>query len=414
MENFNELTNFYVIGISYRNADLYTRGKYSLSKVQRLAILKKAQVKSIKEIFISSTCNRTEIYSFADNPSTIVDLLCENSRGDRETFENLGYILKNTEAINHIFKVGTGLDSQILGDFEIIGQLKNSVNLSKENNLIGNFMERLMNCVIQASKRIKTETKISSGATSMAYAAVQFITNEVDNVSNKNVLLIGTGKIGRNTCENLVKHTENKKITVINRSKEKAETLGHKFDVLVKDFSEIYSEIKKADIIVLATGAEEPLIKNNLLKTKRNLLIVDLTIPSNIQIDKSLKNVRIVNLDDLSKITHNTLSERRKYIPKAQKIIEEIKQEFLQWIYDRRYAPALKALKDKLIKQQNDEISSRKRKNGVIINDPSLSYEMIHKITGQFAFYLKENPSKANDAMNIFNEVFQLDLQNHE
>ena len=414
MENFNELTNFYVIGISYRNADLYTRGKYSLSKVQRLAILKKAQVKSIKEIFISSTCNRTEIYSFADNPSTIVDLLCENSKGDRETFENLGYILKNTEAINHIFKVGTGLDSQILGDFEIIGQLKNSVNLSKENNLIGNFTERLMNCVIQASKRIKTETKISSGATSMAYAAVQFITNEVDNVSNKNVLLIGTGKIGRNTCENLVKHTENKKITVINRSKEKAETLGHKFDVLVKDFSEIYSEIKKADIIVLATGAEEPLIKNNLLKTKRNLLIVDLTIPSNIQIDESLKNVRIVNLDDLSKITHNTLSERRKYIPKAQKIIEEIKQEFLQWIYDRRYAPALKALKDKLIKQQNDEIGSRKRKNGVIINDPSLSYEMIHKITGQFAFYLKENPSKANDAMNIFNEVFQLDLQNHE
>ena len=414
MENFNELTNFYVIGISYRNADLYTRGKYSLSKAQRLAILKKAQVQGIKEIFISSTCNRTEIYSFADNPYLLVDLLCENSKGDRETFENLGYILKNTEAINHIFKVGTGLDSQILGDFEIIGQLKNSFNLSKENNLVGNFTERLMNCVIQASKRIKTETKISSGATSMAYAAVQFITNEVDNVSNKNVLLIGTGKIGRNTCENLVKHTENKKITVINRSKEKAETLGHKFDVLVKDFSEIYSEIKKADIIVLATGAEEPLIKNNLLKTKRNLLIVDLTIPSNIQIDESLKNVRIVNLDDLSKITHNTLSERRKYIPKAQKIIEEIKQEFLQWIYDRRYAPALKALKDKLIKQQNDEIGSRKRKNGVIINDPSLSYEMIHKITGQFAFYLKENPSKANDAMNIFNEVFQLDLQNHE
>ena len=126
-------------------------------------------------------------------------------------------------------------------------------------------MERLTNSVIQASKRIKTETKISSGATSVAYAAVQFIINEVDDVSNKNVLLIGTGKIGRNTCENLVKHTENKKITVINRSIEKAEILGHKFDVLVKDFSEIYSEIEKADIIVLATGADEPLIHNKVL-----------------------------------------------------------------------------------------------------------------------------------------------------
>jgi len=414
MENFNDLTNFYVIGISYRSADLFTRGKYSLSKEQRLRILEKAKFHNIREIFVSSTCNRTEIYSIVNNPSILVNLLCENSNGDLETFENLGYVFKNTEAINHIFKVGTGLDSQILGDFEIIGQLKSSVNHSKEKNLIGNFMERLMNCVIQSSKRIKTETKISSGATSMAYAAVQFIINEVDDVSNKNVLLIGTGKIGRNTCENLLKHTENKKITVINRSIEKAVTLGHKFDVLVKDFSEIYSEIDKADIVVLATGAEEPLIKNSLLKNKRNLLIVDLTIPSNIQIDESLKNVRIVNLDELSMVTHNTLSERRKHIPKAQEIIEEIKQEFIQWVYDRRYAPALKALKDKLIKQQDAEMGLRKRKNGVAVHGPSHSYEMINKITGQFAFYLKENPSKANDAMNIFNEVFQLDLQNHE
>ena len=414
MDIFNDLTNFYVIGISYRNADLHTRGKFNLSKSQKIKILRKAKSFDINEILINNTCNRTEIYSFAKSSQVIVNLLCENSDGDHETFKQLGYVFENTEAINHIFKVGTGLDSQILGDFEIIGQLKNSFNLSKDNELIGSFMERLTNSVIQASKRIKTETKISSGATSVAYAAVQFIINEVDNVSNKNVLLIGTGKIGRNTCENLVKHTENKKITVINRSKKKAEMLGHKFDVLVKDFGEIYSEIEKADIIVLATGAEEPLIKNNLLKNKRNLLIVDLTIPSNIQIDKTLKNVRIVNLDDLSKVTHNTLSERRKHIPKANEIIEEIKREFLQWVYDRRYAPALKALKDKLIKQQNAEMSSRKKKNGVAIHDPSLSYEMIHKITGQFAFYLKENPSKANDAMNIFNEVFQLDLQNHE
>ena len=414
MENFSDLTNFYVIGISYKEADLYTRGKYSLSREQRLTILEKAKNLKIKEIFISSTCNRTEIYTIVNDPSILINLLCENSNGDLKTFENLGYVLNNLEAVNHIFKVGTGLDSQILGDFEIIGQLKSSVNQSKQRNLIGNFMERLMNCVIQASKRIKTETKISSGATSMAYAAVQFIINEIDDVSNKNLLLIGTGKIGRNTCENLVKHTENKKITVINRSIEKAATLGHKFDVLVKDFSEIYSEIDKADIIVLATGAEEPLIKNSLLKNKRNLLIVDLTIPSNIQIDESLKNIRIVNLDDLANVTHNTLSERRKHIPKAQEIIEEIKQEFLQWVYDRRYAPALKALKDKLIKQQNVEMGLRKKKNGVAARHPSHSYEMINKITGQFAFYLKENPSKANDAMNIFNEVFQLDLQNHE
>jgi len=414
MNSFNDLTNFYVIGISYKNADLHTRGKFNLSRPQKIKILEKAKRLGISEILINNTCNRTEIYSFAKGPSILVNLLCEQSNGNHKTFENLGYIFENTEALNHIFNVGTGLDSQILGDFEVISQLKNSFNLSKDNQLIGSFTERLTNSVIQASKRIKTETKISSGATSVAYAAVQFIINEVDDVSNKSVLLIGTGKIGRNTCENLVKHTENKKITVINRSKEKAEILGHKFDVLVKDFSEIYSEMEKADIIVLATGADEPLIHNKVLTKQRKLLIIDLTIPSNIQINSSKKNVKVVNLDDLSKITHNTLSERKRYIPEAKKIIEEIQQEFLQWIYDRRYAPALKALKNKLIEQQNAEIGARKRKNGVTIHDPSLSYDMIQKITGQFAFYLKENPSKANDAMNIFKEVFQLDLQNHE
>ena len=137
MENFSDLTNFYVIGISYKEADLYTRGKYSLSREQRLTILEKAKNLKIKEIFISSTCNRTEIYTIVNDPSILIDLLCENSNGDLKTFENLGYVLKNVEAVNHIFKVGTGLDSQILGDFEIIGQLKSSVNQSKQRNLIG-------------------------------------------------------------------------------------------------------------------------------------------------------------------------------------------------------------------------------------------------------------------------------------
>ena len=155
MENFSDLTNFYVIGISYKEADLYTRGKYSLSREQKLTILEKAKNLKIKEIFISSTCNRTEIYTIVNDPSILINLLCENSNGDLKTFENLGYVLNNSEAVNHIFKVGTGLDSQILGDFEIIGQLKSSVNQSKQRNLIGNFMERLMNCVIQLVKELK-------------------------------------------------------------------------------------------------------------------------------------------------------------------------------------------------------------------------------------------------------------------
>ena len=124
-----------------------------------------------------------------------------------------------------MFRVGSGLDSQILGDFEIISQLKLVPELLKKQGLLNPFIERLINAVIQASKRIKTETEISSGATSVSFASVQYILNNIRNSFKKNILLFGTGKIGRNTCENLVKHTKNEHITLINRTKTKLKKL---------------------------------------------------------------------------------------------------------------------------------------------------------------------------------------------
>ena len=120
-----------------------------------------------------------------------------------------------------MFRVGSGLDSQILGDFEIISQLKVSARKSKASGLLNTYTERLVNAVIRASKRIKNETELSSGATSVSFASVQYIMNTVQNISEKNILLFGVGKIGRNTCENLVKHTKNSHITLINRTKQK-------------------------------------------------------------------------------------------------------------------------------------------------------------------------------------------------
>ena len=144
--------------------------------------------------------------------------MCENTKGTVEAFQEVAYIYKNKDAISHMFRVGSGLDSQILGDFEIIGQLKHGAKQAKKEGLLNSYLERLVNSVIQASKRIKTETELSSGATSVSFASVQYIMNTVQNISEKNILLFGTGKIGRNTCENLVKHTKNSHITLINRT----------------------------------------------------------------------------------------------------------------------------------------------------------------------------------------------------
>ena len=136
--------------------------------------------------------------------------------------------------------------------------------------------------MIQSSKRIKNETGISSGATSVSFAAVQYIMARVPYISEKNILLFGVGKIGRNTCENLIKHTRNKHITLINRTKVKAEEVAGKFNLLVKDYSNIQSEIAQTDILVVATGAQQPTINKELLYLKKPLLILDLSIPKNV------------------------------------------------------------------------------------------------------------------------------------
>ena len=407
--------HFYTIGMSYKTADLSTRGQFSLSNEQCVNLLKEAKEKGINEILINTTCNRTEIYAYAAHPYQVIKLLCAHSGGELGFFEQLGYILKNEAAIHHIFKVGTGLDSQILGDFEIIGQLKQGFYRSKKLGLVNGFSERLVNAVIQASKRIKTETKISTGATSVAFASVQYIIQNIEAVSDKNILLFGTGKIGRNTCENLIKHTENDHIVLINRTHEKAKNIAGRFNVLVKEYGELPTEIRKADVMIVATGAQLPTVAKDIIHTEKPLLILDLSIPSNVHENvKSLPHVKVVNLDTLSQITNKTLEERKKHLPHAEEILSEIEAEFLQWLHDRQYAPTLRALKAKLTAQQTAEIKARERKQNLPEEATLVSDQMIQKITGQLANFLKENPAKASDALTIFKDVFQLDPSHHE
>ena len=235
-------------------------------------------------MLVVSTCNRTELYGFAEHPYQLIHLLCENTKGTVEEFQEVAYVHKNKDAINHMFRVGSGLDSQILGDFEIISQLKFGARASRKAGLLNSFTERLVNCVIQASKRIKTETELSSGATSVSFASVQYIKNTVQDISKKNILLFGTGKIGRNTCENLVKHTKNSHITLINRTKDKAEEVAGKFNLIVRDFENLEQEINNSDILIVATGAHSPTVYKSLISTKKPLLVLDLSIPKNVNI----------------------------------------------------------------------------------------------------------------------------------
>ncbi len=407
----NREHQFYAIGLSYKKADATTRGHFAISETAQKAILEGARNEGVSALTVISTCNRTELYGFAPDAMTLVKILCEHTHGTIEEFLDVAYLYKGDEAISHLFKVGTGLDSQILGDFEIIGQLKKGFKRSKKLALINPFMERLVNAVIQASKRIKNETEISSGATSVSFAAVQYIMARVPYVSDKNILLFGTGKIGRNTCENLVKHTKNEHITLINRTKEKAEKIAGKFNLLVKEYADIQSEIAQTDVLVVATGAQKPTVSKEILHHKKPLLILDLSIPKNVSDDvKDLDNVTLIHLDQLSKMTDATLKRRQGYIPQAEAIINEITEEFNAWLQTRKFAPTIKALKLKLEEVQATEIENVRKKTPDFseATAEAMSAKIIQKITNQFAHHLRHANGSTEDSVALINSIFQL------
>ncbi|MDX1327922.1 MAG: glutamyl-tRNA reductase, partial [Arenibacter sp.] len=252
------------------------------------------------------------------------------------------------------------------------------------------------------------------GATSVAFASVHYIINNVPNISEKNILLFGTGKIGRNTCENLIKHTKNSHITLINRTKGKAEKIAGKFNLIVKDYGDLQTEIRNTDVLIVATGAHTPTISKELIHTKKPLLILDLSIPKNVSENVTdLENVTVVHLDHLSQMTDETLENRKKYVPQAEAIIKEVKGDFLKWLETRKFAPVIKALKEKLstMKEEELDFQSKKLTNFNSEQADIVTERIIQKITTQFANHLREKESDSDSSLELIQRVFQLELE---
>lgn len=383
---------------------------FSLSLDQSKFLIQESLNEGIDNLIVNSTCNRVEIYSSSSDVNLLIKLLCKYSRGTIRDFKKYGYTIEGAEAINHIFKVGTGLDSQILGDFEIITQLNNSFLRSKKLHAINPSFERLFNMVKHASKRIKNETKISSGATSVSYAAVRYILDNIKNLKSKKILLFGTGKIGRNTCENLVKHTSNKHITLINRSEEKARLIAGKFEVLAKNISDLNNQISKADILIVATSSNKPTVLKEMVSKSKSLTILDLSVPKNVEDElNSFKNIDLLDLDYLSTLTNKTLENRKKFIPNAEKIIKEITEDYYLWVETRKFAPTVNALKIKLKKIQENKIKTLKKKTSSFddTNVKEVSEHLIQKITNQVANHLRDSDDFEEELESI-KTIFQL------
>ncbi|HVM88274.1 MAG TPA: glutamyl-tRNA reductase [Puia sp.] len=344
-----DISKFFIAGINYKKTDAEVRGQFAINHEQYQNILSIAPDYGVNELFVISTCNRTEIYGFAENIAHLIDLLCMQTKGSKNLFYELAYIKNGMDAIEHLFNVAAGLDSQILGDYEIVGQIKQAVKFSKEHNCIHAFTERLFNCVLQSSKAIKNQTELSGGTISVSFAAVRYIKENLTDPVRKKILLIGTGKIGRNTCKNLVDYIGTKNITLINRSEEKSFSLADELGLKTAAIENMQQEISASDIVIVATNADQPIIRKNDLVSSGKKLLIDLSIPNNIEpASKELEQIDLVNVDDLSKINDATLQKREAEVPKAKSIINEHINEFMEWHHMRRNVPVLKAVKTKL------------------------------------------------------------------
>jgi len=399
-----DIHKFCVAGINYKKADAELRSLFAVNHAQYISILNNAASFGLKEVFVLSTCNRTEIYGLTENADDLINLLCLETLGDVQAFIQSAYVKKGADAIEHIFNVAAGLDSQILGDYEIVGQLKTAAKFSRRHGFLGAHFERLVNTVLQSSKLIKSNTELSGGTVSVSFAATQYIKEHVKNFRHKKILLLGTGKIGSSACKNLVDYLGTKNITLINRSPEKAFELAGELGLKTASIDTLEYEIAEADIILVATNAEKPVILASHIKPGQHKLIIDLSIPFNVEETvRHLPDVHLVNVDELSKLKDDTLKKREAEVPKSKAIIAESMEEFIEWYYMRRHVPMLKDLKTKLRSLHSYSILNNA--------DPAFCEEMldvkIQRVVNETATKIKKTDTKGCHYIAAINEFIR-------
>lgn len=406
--NIHKTANFAVLSVSFEKADAETRGKFAFFDENVKNFVNEIHDQNMGDAFVVSTCNRTEIYTTTQNYLLIAELYCKTIGVSLTEFMQYVNILKHEEALNHLFRVAAGLESQIIGDFEIIGQIKNAYHRFKKEKKNSNpFLERAINSAIQISKRIKNETGISNGAASVSYAAVHYILKNQTQISDKNILLLGVGEIGQNTVENLVKHVYKPRVKVANRTSEKAEKISEKYNIPQIPFDNLHEELAETDILIVATGAQHPIINKTHFPNGKETLVIDLSIPNNVEKNVTENtNVSLVDVDQLSLHISETMLQRQKEIPKAEGIIKEMTKDFVEWEKKRKLAPNIHHFKAALKKMEHYEMHNIHKKHKYVdVNDMQLSDKLIQKITNRFAKYIIDNPLKAEEISKLMHEI---------
>ncbi len=379
----NFLNNFCIAGINYRKSDISVRGKFSLLPEQTILLLQQAVAKKFPACLVLSTCNRTEIYGICDHPHELIEMLCIHTHGNMYDFIEHGYKFQGGAAAEHLFKVAAGLDSQIVGDYEILSQIKQAAKISKQYDCMNGFLEKMVNYALQSSKEIKTKTKLSSGTVSVSYAAIEIIKEKVTDTFNKKILLVGTGKFGNHVGKNLQTYIPDADLIFTNRTDSKALELAEQCNATFLPYKNLVEAANDADIILVSSTADNYTVHPAFFTTLKPRLILDLSVPQNVDpAVKNLHSVEYLNVDEISMILDKTISLRQAEIPQAMQITDSTMHEMMEWYRRQANSPLLRKIKKQL--QQLNEIH---------FND-EYSKEKIHKTVSSLAIQLHNENNK--------------------
>lgn len=318
---------FSLVGISHWKSEVSIREQFYLDKKRRSSL--NSHLEEIPGgVLVLDTCNRTELYGFCE-PEKLILALCRSTQTDPDFFREHGYVKDNDAAVNHLYEVATGLDSQVLGDVQIIQQVKSAYKEAKKRGLSGDF-HQLIQSVFRAHKRSRNETDFGRGSASVGFAATQRALDHFSSLEDIHILLVGAGKMGKVSAKNLISNGA-RHISVVNRSINRAKELADSFDIQAHALSDLKSEIEEADLIIAATGATKPIIrKEQFSDSGHNKLIIDLSVPRNVELAVGeIPGITLIDMDSITQETEEALRKREANIPTIRAIIEEEKEDYL-------------------------------------------------------------------------------------
>lgn len=352
------MSEIILIGANHKTAPVELRERLSCSGeeiLSALGFLKKDQ--GIKEGLVFSTCNRTEILYIpetGDQVDNIVSFISRHKNIPISEFEQSLYIYKGDKAVEHLFKVASSLDSMVVGEPQILGQVKEAYRLAVANKASGVLLNRLMHKTFSVAKRVRKETGIGDNAVSISYAAIELANKIFSDLSEKSVMLLGAGEMAELAVEHLISNNV-KQIYVANRTFKNAVELAKKFNGQAVKFEERHDTLRDVDIIISSTGATEYVMtRDDVRKTMKKrhhntLFFIDIAVPRDIDPKiNDISNAYVYDIDDLKNIVESNIEQRGRETVKAQRFIEEAVVKFRSWLDSLAIVPTIKALNDKM------------------------------------------------------------------